>query len=53
MQAYWSLPVNSLPAPGGTTYVGFGLNYPINTANTSMEYYLTDEVRGLNLGIGM
>lgn len=52
-QTYRSLPVNSLPAPGATTYVGVGVNYPINTANTSMEYYLTDGVRGLNLGTGI
>lgn len=52
-QAFRSLPVNSLPAPGGSTYVGVGVNYTVNTANNSMEYYLTDGVRGLNLGTGV
>lgn len=48
-----SLPVSSLPAPASGTFVGVGVNYTINTANTSMEYYLTDGVRGLNLGTGI
>ncbi|MGN7787091.1 SdrD B-like domain-containing protein [Niabella sp. 22666] len=52
-QNYRSLPVNSLPAAGANTYVGVGVDYNINTANNSMEYYLTDGERGLNLGTGV
>ncbi len=52
-QTFRALPVSALPAPASGTFVGVGVNYVTNTANTSMEYYLTDGVRGLNLGTGI
>ncbi|MFT3901905.1 MAG: SdrD B-like domain-containing protein [Niabella sp.] len=56
-KSYRSFPVAYLPSPGSSTYVGVGYNYggpgPVSLANNSMEYYLTDGIRGFDLGTGI
>lgn len=56
-KSYRSFPVAYLPPPGSSTYVGVGYNYGgsgnVSLANNSMEYYLTDGIRGFDLGTGI
>jgi len=56
-RSYRAFPVAYLPAAVSGTYVGVGHNYK-GSGNTplssnSMEYYLTDGIRGFDLGTGV
>ncbi|GAB3426548.1 SdrD B-like domain-containing protein [Niabella aquatica] len=56
-KSFRAFPVASLPSPVSSTYVGVGYNYggagDVVLANNSMEYYLTDGIRGFDLGTGI
>ncbi|MGE9311539.1 SdrD B-like domain-containing protein [Niabella sp. CJ426] len=53
--SFQALPVASLPplTSNTGTFIGVGTSYNMNTANNSLTYYLTDGVKGLDLGTGI